>query len=98
MPHPCCKHLEYESVPYDPKEENRRLKAQDQAIAFLVSLIIPPMNKRQIRVNTPPKGSVNGGYAVGITKIQLISFYLFQSYKMQQIGVTSTQSEWLLPV
>lgn len=56
------------------------------------------MNKREISVNTPPKGSVNGGYAVGTTKIQLICFQLFQLYKMQQIGVAGTQKQWLFPV
>lgn len=56
------------------------------------------MNKREIRVNTPSKCSVNGSYAVGTTKMQLISFYLFQLDKMQQIGVASMQRERLLPV
>lgn len=97
MPHPCCKQLEYQSVPYDPKEENRGFKVQEQAIALLVSLIIPAMNRRESRANTPPKGSVNGGYTVGSIKIQLTSFNLFQLHKMQQIGVASAQREWLLP-
>lgn len=60
--------------------------------------MIPPMNKREIRVNAPSKCSVNGRQAVGTIKIQFISFYLFQLDKMQQIGVASMQRGWLLPV
>lgn len=58
---------------------------------LLVSLMILPMNKREIRVNSPSKCSVKGRYAVGILKIQVIYFYLFELDKIQQTGVTSTQ-------
>lgn len=85
-------------VIYDPRGGNRKCTVQEQAIDLLISLKIPPMNKRETRVNTPPKCSVNCRYAVGTVKIKLISFYLFQLDKMQWIGMASTQREWLSPV
>lgn len=57
--HLCCKYLEEQRVIYDPRGRNRRWKVQEQEIILLVSLMIPPMNKREIRVNTPSLCSVN---------------------------------------
>lgn len=39
--------------------------------------MIPPMNNREIIVNTPSKCSVNDRYADGTIKIQFVDFHLF---------------------
>lgn len=83
LPQPCCNHLEQQShLRPQRKEQEMESSGASSFTILLVSLMIPSMNKREIRVNSPSKCSVNGRYAVGIIKIQLIYFYSFELDKM----------------